>query len=193
MGEGNPNLKPEYAHNREIAVHYETARQTASVTYFHNRIDDLIEWAETSPGSWFYTPQNVSSARITGWTLAYRGLYGPLTVRASADFQDPRNLETHNLLTRRARRHANLGLDYVTGAWTLGSEVVSSGKRYNDVANEERLGGYTLLNLSASYRLDHDVSLFARINNVFDKKYEYVKDFATSGFSALVGVRYQPK
>ena len=193
VGEGNPNLKPEYAHNREIAVHYETARQTASVTYFHNRIDDLIEWAETSPGSWFYTPQNVSSARITGWTLAYRGLYGPLTVRASADFQDPRNLETHNLLTRRARRHANLGLDYVTGAWTLGSEVVSSGKRYNDVANEERLGGYTLLNLSASYRLDHDVSLFARINNVFDKKYEYVKDFATSGFSALVGVRYQPK
>ncbi len=193
MGQGNPDLKPEYAHNREVSLHYDTAQHTASITYFHNRIDDLIQWEETSPGSWFYTPKNVASARITGWSLAYKGFYGPLSVRSSVDFQDPRNMETDTILTRRARRHANLGLDYTTGAWTFGSEAVSSGERYSDAANNERMGGYTLFNVSANYRVDRNVSLFARINNLFDKKYEYVNDFATPGLNALVGIRYQPK
>ena len=41
--------------------------------------------------------------------------------------------------------------------------------------------------------MDRNVSLFARINNLFDKKYEYVSDFATPGVNALVGIRYQPR
>ena len=75
----------------------------------------------------------------------------------------------------------------------LGSEMVSSGERFSDAANDERMGGYTLFNVSANYRVDRNVSLFARINNLFDKKYEYVNDFATPGINALVGIRYQPK
>lgn len=193
MGQGNPDLKPEFARNREVSLHYETAMQSASVTYFHNRIDDLIQWQETSPGSWFYMPQNVASARITGWSLAYRASHGALSMRASVDLQDPRNTDTDKLLTRRARKHAMVGLDYAVGAWTLGGEVTSSGARYSDTDNDDRMGGYTLLNLSANYRVDRNVGLFARINNVFDKKYEYVSDFATPGFTALVGVRYQSR
>ncbi|WP_170285855.1 TonB-dependent receptor domain-containing protein [Propionivibrio limicola] len=193
MGQGNPDLKPEYAHNREFALHYEAGPHAASVTYFHNRIDDLIQWEETPAGSWFYVPQNVSSARITGWSLAYKGSFGPLSLRAAIDLQDPRNTETDNLLTRRARKHANVGADYMTGAWTFGGEVVSSGERYNDVANTVRLGGYTLLNLTANYRIDRNVSLFARINNVFDKQYELVDDYGTAGVNGMVGIRYQPK
>ncbi len=193
MGQGNPDLKPEFARNREASVHYETARHTASLIYFDNRIEDLIQWEETPVGSWFYVPQNVASARITGWSLAYKGSFGPLSVRGSVDFQDPRNTDTDKLLTRRARKHANLGVEYATGLWTLGGEVVASGARYSDTANTQRMGGYTLLNLSANYRFAKDVSLFARINNLFDKQYEYVNDFATPGLNALVGIRYQPR
>lgn len=194
MGQGNPDLKPEYARNREASLHYETARHTASLTYFHNNIEDLIQWEEMPPaGSWFYMPQNVASARITGWSLAYKGSFGPVFLRASIDLQDPRNAETDNILTRRARRHASLGADYTTGAWTLGGEVVGSGERYSDAANKQRMGGFALTNLMASYRVDGNVSLFARVNNVFDKQYELVNDFATPGVNALVGIRYQPK
>ena len=190
---GNPNLNPEFGRNREIALFYETAKHTASLTYFHNRIDDLIQWAPISPGSWTYVPQNVASVRITGWSLGYRGYFGPLAVRGSVDFQNPRDLETDNVLVRRARRHASLGADYITGAWTLGGEVVSNGRRYNDAANRVRLGGYTLFNLTANYQFDKDVTLFARINNLFDKKYELAEGYGTPGFNALVGIRYQPR
>ena len=193
VGQGNPDLTPEFARNREIGLHYETAQHTASVTYFDNRIDDLIQWEETPAGSWFYVPQNVASARITGWSLAYKGNFGPLSLHASIDLQDPRNTDTDNLLTRRARKHASVGADYMLGAWTFGGEVLSSGERYSDVTNTQRLGGYTLLNLTANYRIDKNLSLFARVNNVFDKQYELVHDFATPGVNALVGIRYQPK
>ena len=192
---GNPDLNPESARNREIALFYETARHTASLTYFHNRIDDLIQWAPapTPANPWRYSPQNVASARITGWSLGYRGYFGPLSVRASVDLQDPRDLKTDKILVRRARRHASLGADYLMGAWTLGGEVVSSGKRFNDTANRDRMGGYTLFNLTANYQFDKDVVLFARINNLFNKKYELASDYATPGFNALFGIRYQPR
>ena len=193
MGQGNPDLKPEFARNREVSLHYETANHTASVTYFDNRINDLIQWVETPAGSWFYEPQNIASAHITGWSLAYKGTFGALALRASVDLQNPRNVETGDLLPRRARQHASVGADYVVGAWTLGGEVVASGERYSDVGERRRMGGYALTNVSASYRVDNNVSLFARVNNLFNKKYELVDDFAVPGVNVLVGLRYQPR
>ena len=52
---------------------------------------------------------------------------------------------------------------------------------------------HTLFNLTASYRVTDGLSVFARANNVFDKKYVLVKDFATPGASLFVGVRYVMK
>jgi vitamin B12 transporter len=194
VGRGNPNLKPELARNREVSLHYETARDHASVTYFNNRITDLIQWSEAPPaGSYFYVPQNVAAAKITGWTLAYKGSFGPLALRSSLDLQDPRDTGTGLLLARRARQRASVGADYITGVWTLGGELSANGERYSDSANLQRMGGYTLANLSVLYRLDRDVSLFGRINNLFDKKYELVTDYGVPGINALVGIRYQPK
>ena len=86
-----------------------------------------------------------------------------------------------------------MGADYVVGAWTLGGEVVASGERYSDVGERRRMGGYALTNVSASYRVDNNVSLFARVNNLFNKKYELVDDFAVPGVNVLVGLRYQPR
>jgi vitamin B12 transporter len=174
-------------------MHWETARQNASLTYYENRIEDLIQWTETPVGSWFYVPNNVSKARIKGWTLAYRGSVGPFKVRGSIDLQDPRDEATGNLLARRAREFGTLGADYDIGRWSLGGELVSSGERYSDTSNLQRMGGYTIANLNGTYRLDKDFSLFARINNLFDKHYELAKYYGTSGTNVLVGIRYQPK
>ena len=193
VGRGNPDLKPEFARNREASLHYETASHQASVTYFDNRIDELIQWAETPAGSWFYVPQNVASAKITGWTLAYKGSLGPFSLRAGIDLQNPRDQATNNVLARRARHHANLGLDYSNGSWTLGGEIVGTGARFSDVENTQRMGGFTLTNLSATYRIDQNLSLFGRINNLFDRRYELIRDYGVPGINALVGIRYQPK
>ena len=77
-------------------------------------------------------------------------------------------------------------MDYTANAWTLGGEVIASGPRFDDMQNTARMGGYALTNLTASYRLDKDVSLFARINNVFDKRY-IIPAYNTTGSNNYYG------
>jgi vitamin B12 transporter len=190
-GSGNPNLQPERATNREVAVHFEQAGQQASATYYRNRISNLIDWAPGANGLW--APANINNARLTGLTLAYAGNVGAYALRANVDLQDPRDTGTDKLLRYRAEQHAFFAANRSFGRWQWGAELSASGKRYNDVANTQVLGGYALVNLQVSYQLEHDLSLFARANNVFDRDYALVRDFATPGANVFVGLRYQPK
>ena len=71
---------------------------------------------------------------------------------------------------------ANVGLDYtITDRLSIGGDVVwRSGVYYRgDEANLlDRTDGYSILNLRGEYRIGNQVTLFARIENVFDEDYE---------------------
>jgi vitamin B12 transporter len=192
-GAGNPDLKPETARNREVALHYESGWQQFSATYYHNRVDDLINWAPIAPGSWFWLPANVAAARLRGLTLTHAAQLGDFSLQSSADFQDPRDLERDKLLPYRARRHASFALGRRTGAFDWNLEVAASGARYEDAANRERLGGYALVNLNAGYRLARDWTLFARVDNLLDRDYRLQRDYNTAGFALFAGIRYAPQ
>ncbi len=190
---GNPNLRPESSENQEASIHYEMTGHHASLTYFRNDVKDLIDWQETPPKSFFYIPVNVGKARLTGWTLAYSGQVAGFDLRASADVQDPRDKATDKLLARRSSQHALLSIGRNYGAWDWSAELTGSGRRFNDTANTQRLGSYGLVNLQTSYRFAPEWSVFARANNVFDKKYEQALDYGTPGANLFVGLRYAPQ
>ena len=190
-GSGNPDLQPETSKNREAAVHYETGQHHTSLTYYRNNVDNLIEWAPNSSGFWM--PDNVAKARLSGWTLAYTGQFGDYKVTSSLDLQDPEDLDLEKTLRYRARQIAKLALSRDFGAFNIGGEVLASGHRYNDANNTQELAGYGTTNLYASYRFAADWSVFARANNIFDKDYVLVQDYATPGANAFVGIRYSPK
>ena len=195
-GISNPNLKPESSDNKEVALHYETDTQHASVTFYRNEVKDLIQWVPVDPTyttSYAWTPSNISSATLTGWTLAYTGKVGDYRLSGSLDIQDPRDDVLQKTLLYRARQLAKLVASRDFGNFSAGAELQAVGKRYADAANTDELGGYMLANLRASYRLDKEWSLFANANNIFDKKYVLAKDFATPGTNIFVGIRYTPK
>lgn len=183
---GNSNLQPETARNREAALHYDQGAHHASAVYFDNRIHNLIAYASS-------TYLQVQNARITGATLSYKGRVANTGVHASATWQDPRNESNHLLLNRRAQRSASAGADYATGAWAFGGDVIAAGKRFDDTANANRMGGYAVLNLNAGYRYSQDLSFLARLNNAFDKKYELARDYNTEGRNIYFGFDYHPK
>jgi vitamin B12 transporter len=116
-----------------------------------------------------------------------------ISLRASFDLQNPRDLDTGKLLKLRARRHGNIGADTDIGGWTLGGEVSLTGKRYNDANNTVKLGGYGLLNLYASTQLGQDWTLLARIDNVADRNYTSVLNYATPGRTAFIGLKWTPR
>jgi vitamin B12 transporter len=193
FGAGNPKLQPEHSQNREAALAYDDTRRRLSLTLYRNEVRDLIDWVETPPGSWFYMPTNVNRALLTGATMSAAAAIGDWQLSANLDFQDPRDQNTDKLLVNRAQRHGSLGADYRTERWQLGGEVVGSSVRYDDQANTITLGGYGIVNLHGQYAIDKGWSLFARANNVFDKRYELRRDYATAGANVFVGVRYEPK
>ena len=73
----------------------------------------------------------------------------------------------------------------LTDAWDLALEAVVSSSRFflGDEGNDQiPLAGYGVVNLRSSYRFDNGVELFARIENLLDRKY------ATSGVLAELEV-----
>jgi vitamin B12 transporter len=190
---GNPNLQPESSANVEAGVRYVGAAQTAGVIGYQNRVSDLIVAAAIPGNPFCVRAENVEDAQITGVTLTYGLFLGGWTIRASADLQNPRNETRDKQLPFRSREHVAVSVARRIGPWQAGAEVIASGPRYNDVENTQRLAGYALVNLFGEYRLGGDWSLFARVNNLFDKDYQLVQGFATPGFNVFAGVRYAPR
>lgn len=191
---GVASNRPEKGENLEAGLYYEDGTTQASAVYYHNRIRDLLVTAATCPvdvaNHPFGCAYNVDKALLTGLSLGASTRVAQFTVRGALDLQDPREETTDKLLTRRARQHASLGLDYANGALSTGAEWVVSGKRYDDVANKNVLAGYGMLNLHANYNLSRTWSVFGRWNNVFDRQYELARTYATSGSNLFVGLRY---
>ena len=190
---GNPNLVPEKSRNKEISIVYDNGHHRLASTFFHNQIRDLIIPAQ---GLFDDFPLNAGEATIKGLNISYEGWVDNFHIKTSADLQSPRNDESGNLLPRRSQRYGALGLGYRYGSWNLLSEVIGSSERYDDVANTRRLHGYALLNLSAHYRINQEISLQIKANNILDKEYalstQFGSPFNTPGANLFVGLRYSP-
>ncbi len=183
-GGGNPNLKPEKALNREIGLRWDDGLNNVEVTYFNNRVRDLIS-------SW--PPANVAKAKLEGLEMVYRTRIAGFDIMAGADFLKAKDDDTGKRLARRSSAAAFARVDRAMDAWNFGVELDGERSRYDDAANQYRLGGYGLFNAYAHYMFARDWRLEMRANNIFDKKYELARGYGTPGSSVFVGVRYMPR
>jgi vitamin B12 transporter len=187
---GNPNLKPETSENKELGLNFDDGHHHASATLYQNDIKNLIQLTGT-----LYLPENAASATTTGATFAYESWFSTYHFKASADFQDPRDNSTHLLLARRGREHGVLYIGDKLGDLELGAELTATGMRYDDTANQNRLAGYALLNLTAAYALSKQWSVNARLNNAFNKEYTtalaYGMPYNNPGTDLFVSLKWQ--
>lgn len=186
--QGNPNLKPEKSRNIEAHVQYASDTTRVGLVAYQNKIRDLIEGYVCDPVTFDCTAKNVDNATIRGLTLTASHKFGDTTLHASADLMKPRNDATGKQLIRRARQVYNLGADHRFGALKLGAEYQFVGKRYEDVDNTNRLGGYGLLHLTSAYDISKNVAVQVRWNNVFDKDYQSAYGYNMPGSSVFVNL-----
>ena len=193
--EGNPDLKPEAGRNREISLLWDDGHNSASATYYLNKVRNLIDWEflQSAPNTFVYRPNNVGRARLEGVTLQAASHWRAWKASAAVDFLDARDEDSGDRLQRRAARTATLTLEHRDGFATTGAQLHAAGPRYNDSGERTRLGGYGTLDLYARKPLDGAWSLEARINNLFDKKYALIEGYNTPGLNAFVGLRYAPR
>lgn len=191
-GFSNPDLVPEKSRNVEGGVYWNgssgDAKFDASVIAYRNRLSEMIVFV--CDADFNCAPRNIEHATLAGATLSGSAAWRDTTLRASLDLASPEDDDTGNLLPRRARRHASVGMSQRVGAWQFGAEVVASSARYDDAANLRRMGGYAIVNLTAQVSLAHGVTLFLRGDNMFDRNYELTADYATGGAQWFGGVRW---
>ncbi|HVL59327.1 MAG TPA: TonB-dependent receptor [Burkholderiaceae bacterium] len=189
----NPALRPERARGAEAGIDWRPGGALYRVTLFAHRIRDAIELDSA------FVPTNLNRARNRGVAFDARQPLGALTLRGHLTLQraegeriDPvTGAHDTTRLARRAGRIAVIGADYAHGPWTLWTELVAQGRRF-DTANEP-MAGYGVVNLGAQYRVSREVALFARIANAGDRRYETVAGYNAAPRAGFVGVRYDPR
>lgn len=185
-GSSNPTLRPEHGVNREVALAWAAGGRQARLTYFENRIRDLIVWSGSAP-------ENVGRARIQGMTASGNLALGPVRLRGSVDQLDPVNESSGKRLARRALQQAALGADWPVGPWQFGASLLRVGQRFDDSANTRSLPAYQTLDLSAEYRWMRDLRLQLRINNVTDARYQTAYSYQQPGRAGYLTLRWQPQ
>jgi vitamin B12 transporter len=193
-GFSNPDLVPETSTNFEAGAYWNAswaeAKWEARVIGFHNRVSDLIVFA--CDENFNCLPRNVASATLEGATFGLDLAWRDTRVTASLDLQNPTDDATGNLLPRRAREHGAIKVLQQAGPVQFGLEFVASSLRYDDAADQRKMGGYGIVNVSVEWPFAKGFTLLLRGDNVFDKYYQLAADFATGGATAYAGIRWQP-
>ncbi len=183
---GNNDLEPETTKSKDISLAY----KDFSLTYFHNNIDNMIEYNSNT-----YQYYNMSEEiTLKGYELAYKKdliedtFVGIAYTKLSA--KDENNMD----LQRRAKDSVKFGVDYYGITKThlnFNGEYVGKRKEYDfgtyDIKAET--GNYTLWNSIVNYEINKTFSTYLKVNNIFNKYYQTVDGYATAERSAYLGLK----
>ncbi|MCE4373409.1 TonB-dependent vitamin B12 receptor [Xanthomonas hortorum] len=193
---GNPLLGPETSKSAELGLRGNYDWGTWTLSAFQTHIDDLIAYdaALVDAAHPFGQPNNIDQARIRGLEAGYDTELAGWTVRSALTWLQPEadgSVNQGNWLPRRARQSGRIDADRSFGVFGVGASLFGSGKRFDDLANTERLAGYGLLDLRVSYAVNADWKVALTANNVFDRQYETARWYAQPGRNYLLTLRYQ--
>lgn len=197
-GFGRESIRPERARSFELGARLDPPEGgdgwTVRLVAYRNRVRDLIVYApvcpDPAPQYAFGCADNVNQARVQGLSASLGRRDGALRWRVDADLSDPRDLTLDKRLPRRATRQLAASVGWDAGRYRFGAAVKLVGARFDDAANNTRLAGYGLLDLTAAVRIGGDWALFADVTNATDRDYTTAAGYAQQGRVVMVGLRY---
>lgn len=182
--QGNPNLKPERAHNLELGAHYSQSGLHLEASLYRNRIRDLI-----ATNSSYSTMENLDEAVIEGMELVYGVQQNGLAIENTLTLESPRNAKTGVQLSKRAQTLNTLTIARTFETGRVGGEWHSSGAR---IDGSNTLSAYSVVNLTAQWEFAPHLGLNARVDNLFNEDYMLAHGYNTLGRVFYVGLNYRP-
>lgn len=189
---GTPTFEPEQSENYEIGLNASLGNTYLTVAIFNNQLENLIQYNSAT----FQTDQTAeveisgfefsADTEIAGWALSVAG-----------SVIDPENKANGKVLRRRAEQSMSFDADYGFDNLTVGFTVRSESHRFDDAANTVKLGGYTVSAIRASYRLNDEWAIRAKIDNLTDKDYVTASSFSLGNYlsvgrEAMITIAYTP-
>ena len=154
-------------------------RVEVGVTAFRLDVDGLIAYdaSATTPSRPFGRLMNFQNTRTTGTEWEARADLGAgFTLRGAYTRQNPRDLDAGDPLPNRSREFAGGGVSWEHGGFlasldgTWSTKLPNVGGEYVSPDGDARRapGRRALVNLTARWRADANVTLFARVENLLD-------------------------
>ena len=183
---GNPNIKPEESESFEVELRGKHKISNWSMSLYQTNISNLIVYPPPT-----YNVTNLGNTVIKGIEFSLKTKLSGWDTAFDITALDPRDKDANKILQRRSLGSLKLSMDKKVGKWTSGFSYIGQQHRYNDTANNVKINGYAIVNLRASYAVTDKLSIKAKIENIFDKKYETVDTYNNSGQSIFVSIKYQ--
>jgi len=189
--QGNPNLKPESGWDYDCGLRFQFPILNGlywESTYFQNQMKGLIIWKEKN-GIW--SPENVNKAMIRGIenSLSFKPFKKFLEISGNYTFLDARNKTNERTvfnkrLVYRPKNTANVNLNCSLSVFTLSYQFSYTGLRYTTNDNTDYLPSYKTSDITLNYKPktdSADLLLSLQIKNIFDERYEIVKNMPIPG------------
>ena len=189
----NPNLKPEKSLGGELGLLVESndKRHSLDTTLFARNVDNFLSAVPVKGSTAYRTINRDGKTKIKGVEVAYNGKFTEqLSGYANYTYTyiKSENDQYGSNYVRRPKHTGNLGLAYQITE-KLGSDVNVSyvGKRLD--SGDFKMPSYTLANLGVNYKVADSLTIYANLNNVFNKKYENVLGYGQDGRNVYVGLK----
>ena len=191
---GNPALKPETSRGYDFGFEQSLWQKRVSfgATWFNNDIENLITFASAFP----FPFTNINKAKTRGIEafLSVR-LTDRLLVRADHTHTVAVDAVTGDPLQRRPRDKTSVSAVWnptdqltvsATGIWVSGWYDFD---RFGLVFPAFLTTSYKIVNLAANYKVSENLTMFGRIDNLLDERYQNPIGFERPGIGVYAGIR----
>lgn len=196
---GNPDLIPESGYGADLGFFFSNSIFPFSITFFTNYYKNKIQWAQNENG---WMPQNIASAFYAGidFNNTKKLMGDRLTLFSNGEYLYTRLLDKSNKYTYGNRImwtpdftvffSANYHFGSIDkNAGNVKIELNYMGKRYKSNMNGAFLPPYMLINLAADFPAGKYCIPYLRVDNLLNKSYESVDNYATPGTALAVGCK----
>ena len=197
---GNENLQPETSKNTEFLTRFQDDNYQIEVSLYQTKFDNLIEDGPADINNpWgLWTPSNIAKATVKGVEATLNADIANTTNVLTLSHIDAQDDSTKTQLLRRPYFSANYSVTYhgvneQGNDWNIALEVNHQGSRYDNFNFQRtRMPSYTLMNISARYQVNAQLSLLGKITNVGDRDYQQIPEYygAERGYYLTLDYRF---
>lgn len=136
-----------------------------------------------------FTAANIARASVEGVEAAASlRLNDAVDIKTGYMYLNTEDKDTGKNLIKRPKNKFTAGIGYSVRNLSLLADYLYVGKCLDSSVGNE-LPAYSVVNLSGNYRVTKNITLFGRIENLFNAHYEEVGGFNTKGASVYGGMK----
>jgi len=196
---GNPDLTPEDAWNKELGFDVNTKQTHFSITSYTLNISDMIVWQQMENGNWI--PNNIKQVWSRGVEAIAKFKIKELSIAGNYAF----TRSTNELPTNKLDNTVGKQLRYVpihkgNIRFTLNKDNLqfSLNTSYNgevitnhSTPNNKTLDSFTLTDIAIRYSFEKlPITLKGKVKNLLDKNYATYQNYPNPGRELLLTINY---